>query len=481
MSNPSTFTPSRDVQPPQFTTSTPSRDGQPPQFTPDDAERPPQFTPKGEETPSIPSKVREINEKINEMEKSSNHNQLYILGNKTQPLTLNELDETFQEKIQKMKTIYENFKTSGIVREKVPFVLNFKGQHNTFHNFYFYISISGTIFSIHVRKFFNGFITIAISIGPYHLEGDEKAIINCTIKPYEENVLHLDYFFYNNRELTKEVIPDKEAFLFYLLKEYYKIPNEKFNISDFYLEDLSKNFEKVKALLKEIKDVDLTKEQFYIDINIRTHIQSIGQRGMRLVKIIKMFTDTTKVVLIDAWTGKGGEDSDDVRRFHKKHKNMKALKQIDQKIEDLQIKLASANSDVSELKIKKEKSDEDYENQVKHELNIIFLKSDIEDAQEEQKAIVENLETLQTEIDNRGLSPETIKYWEDKLVEQDKIGRPDSLANGFYGLFEFTMTGLSNRYLEAFFEVGDITVYEPQKANPIPRLNHSFSKFTTRH
>lgn len=451
-----------------------------------------------------------LNEKlqlqIKKMEDSPNHNLVYIMSSTKKPLSMDFIDDSpYIENIKQMIYCYKEFKTYGKVDPEPSFVFNVKGKDGNYNNCYFYITISGVVFSIHLRRFYDSpfrpkdeyTIEITICIGAYYRPDDEDAVIHCTIEPNKKKELHLDYFFYLNRQLTKKVIPENTAFLFYLLTVCYEIPSDEFKIDEFDPENLSNNFEKVKELLRTIKEEDLTKEQFDIDINMKTHIQSIGQRGMRLVKIIKEFTDTENVTLTDAWIGKGGENSYDIRRFYRKHIVEKELHLINSKIEQFKQEISE-----NEKKRTKYFQERRLKEGVDCELKIGDLMDEIEAEQNKKPAIQKKLRELKEEIDDRGLPEETIKYWESKLSEQDDIGRPDSLASGFYGLFQFKPDGSNPRKLKAEFNDNDISIYDPlrnpiSRRNPIARrnsiahpkpkaykgtrLNYALSKFTTRY
>lgn len=174
------------------------------------------------------------------------------------------------------------------------------------------LSIGGVKFYIKFKllgKARKAYVSFYENFNPESL--DQAAIIECDVL---EDELFLDYFFYNvARKETQKVKPTQQQFFTNLLKTYFEVSPEKFDSVS--LSDGNKDA--ILSTLNEIKqergESEISKEQFELVSDYRRHFTSTGQRGMRLVHLIKEITQKPKVTLVDAWKGKWGVDSQTIK------------------------------------------------------------------------------------------------------------------------------------------------------------------------
>ena len=74
-------------------------------------------------------------------------------------------------------------------------------------------------------------------------------------------------------------------------------------------------FTRLNKVLERMGKPPIEFDKFMYVIDKENHYPSTGQRGMRLVKLIKQITDKPCVTLFDAWTGRWGESSPDLKHI----------------------------------------------------------------------------------------------------------------------------------------------------------------------
>ena len=178
---------------------------------------------------------------------------------------------------------------------------------------------------------------------------DNNYIISCEIRTF---VVYLAHFFYTSeRDQAKAVKPPPTVFMKNLLQRYFEIPEDK--IADLNLDagvkiNLNDIFEKVNKIRGEMGKPLIGPLQFYYVVDITKHFPSTGQRGMRLVKLIKEITKKPVVTLYDAWKGQWGEQSQDLKFIHeyltKRTAVIEALRKIDTRNSDVWVNIIKHGS-----------------------------------------------------------------------------------------------------------------------------------------
>lgn len=151
------------------------------------------------------------------------------------------------------------------------------------------------------------------------------SIIKCRI---ESDYVYLQAFFYfSDHGDKKKIKPSREEVLQNLFKNLFQVPSGSIpsNLSDMTPKALC-------DIVKQQTKFDLSAEDFEDITKQDRHFISIGQRGMRLVKIIKEITQKNSVRLQDAWYGKWSERSEDMYFFYtfcdQRHKAMKYITEL---------------------------------------------------------------------------------------------------------------------------------------------------------
>lgn len=162
---------------------------------------------------------------------------------------------------------------------------------------------------------------------------DGNYIISCEIKDDEVYLAH--FFYTSTQKQAKEVKPLPTDFMKNLLQRYFEIPKEKIDAIVFtgFQMNLHSIFEKVNTIRAELQKRPITPLHFYYVVDITKHFPSTGQRGMRLVKLIKEITEKPAVTLYDAWKGQWGETSEDLKFIHeyltKRNAFIEAIRNMD--------------------------------------------------------------------------------------------------------------------------------------------------------
>lgn len=163
---------------------------------------------------------------------------------------------------------------------------------------------------------------------------DKNYIISCEIRTFEVYLAH--FFYTSSRDQAKAVKPSPTVFMKNLLQRYFEIPEEKIaalKLNDGDIINLDDIFEKVNEIRGGMGKPLIGPLQFYYVVDITKHFPSTGQRGMRLVKLIKEITEKVDVTLYDAWVGQWGETSEDLKFIHeyltKRDAVIEALRNID--------------------------------------------------------------------------------------------------------------------------------------------------------